>query len=101
MPASSVSPGDSGGSGDSGELVEVLVEPLGAGVVSLVDSARDGGCPADGAGSVPLGEPSDEADGDGVVPPPAQALGAVSSAAGAIAAVAAAAARARRGFMPV
>ncbi|MFH8442830.1 hypothetical protein ACH4D3_16580 [Streptomyces sp. NPDC018026] len=77
-----------GEAGEAEELVDGLVESLGAGEVPLVDPPWDG-------------ELSDEADGLGDVLPVAEAAGAASSATGEITAVAAAAARARRSFMPV
>ncbi|MGW4545131.1 hypothetical protein ACWEN4_01985 [Streptomyces violaceorubidus] len=83
--------GETGEAGEDGEAEEPedgLVESLGAGEVTLVDSPWDG-------------ELSEEADGDGDVVPVAEAAGAASRATGEITAVAAAAARARRSFMPV
>ncbi|MEU4980271.1 hypothetical protein [Streptomyces sp. NPDC021969] len=80
--------GEAGEAGEAEELVDGLVESLGAGEVPLVGPPWDG-------------EPSDEADGVGDVLPVAEAAGAASSATGEITAVAAAAARARRSFMPV
>ncbi|WP_245235147.1 hypothetical protein [Streptomyces violaceorubidus] len=80
--------GEAGEDGEAEELEAGLVESLGAGEVTLVDSPWDG-------------ELSEEADGDGDVLPVAEAAGAASRATGEITAVAAAAARARRSFMPV
>ncbi|MGW2293814.1 hypothetical protein [Streptomyces violaceorubidus] len=80
--------GETGEDGEAEEPEAGLVESLGAGEVTLVDSPWDG-------------ELSEEADGDGDVVPVAEAAGAASRATGEITAVAAAAARARRSFMPV